>query len=257
MGTANPNGEQLKFVQATPEQQAVIERCLDEQGQRPGASASPELRSGGAKLVGVFFVLAGGASAKLKRERSETTTATWAAPRNLLRKEGSSWKVVFNGAREFFIADTFGAHYLDYLLHHPNQPISAFDLERLVRAEKAVARGKTSFDKGADANAVKAYLRRLDALRAQREKASRDGNETEARRLDPEIETIEKELEQASGAADTGERARNNVRKAIGLVVRTLLKGGPGEKAFGAHLRQFVSLGYEVCYSHADGQAWQ
>ena len=91
MGIANPNEQPLQFVQATPEQRATIERCLDEHGQRPDASASPELWSGGTKLMGILFVFGAGAP------------AVAGTPRNLLRKAGSSWKVVFNGAREFFI----------------------------------------------------------------------------------------------------------------------------------------------------------
>src|SRR4051812_40853475 len=92
----------LRVAQATPEQQAAIERILA--GGPAGLEGSPE------------------------------------AARFLFRKAGSHWRVVFDGRAEFHLADTLGAQYLAYLLHHPNETISSFDLEVAIRPEKGEAR---------------------------------------------------------------------------------------------------------------------
>ena len=57
---------------------------------------------------------------------------------------GRDWKVVFDAGRPFYLPDTQGARYVDYLLHHPNMPISAFDLEVAVQPEKGEARSRNS-----------------------------------------------------------------------------------------------------------------
>src|SRR5215510_8898346 len=90
----------MRVVQATPEQQAVIDRFLR------------------------------GESVRLGGERA----------RFMFRKAGSHWLVVFDGRGEFHLEDTLGARYLDYLLHHPNEAIAAFDLEVAICPEKAEAR---------------------------------------------------------------------------------------------------------------------
>ena len=56
--------------------------------------------------------------------------------------------------------------------------------------------------------------------------------------------------------ADTGERARGNVHKAMKVVMRQLMKGGRQEQAFAGHLDQTLSLGYECLYSHPQGKVW-
>jgi hypothetical protein len=77
--------------------------------------------------------------------------------------------------------------------------------------------------------------------------------------LDEDIEAIESALKAPGQAADAGERARGNVSKAVRAVLRQLRRGGPTEQAFGRHLEQFLSLGYECCYHQPPGQtlAWQ
>lgn len=177
--------------------------------------------------------------------------------RYVFQKAGSSWKVAFEGRPEFNIGNTFGAQYLDYLLHRPNQLISAFDLEVAVRPEKANARRKTSIQNNLDADAVKDYLRELNKLRAKREKASEEGAHAEVERLDDNIEAIEQELKKNGQVTDAGERARGNVSKAIAAVRRNLLRGNRDEKALGEHIKQFVNTGYECIYNQSEGRIWR
>jgi len=177
------------------------------------------------------------------------------AAQNVFSRCGSTWKVILNSGAEFHIGDTLGAHYLNYLLHHPNVPISAFDLEVAVRPEKAGARSKDSIQEKLDPRATREYLRELEKLRAQQEEAREDGDQGEAERLEGEIDALESALEGKDQSRDAGERARGNVGKAIAKVVRKLKKGGGPEKAFAWHLEKFVSTGYECSYSQ-EGRPW-
>ena len=186
--------------------------------------------------------------------RAETLTAPWA--RNVFGKAGTHWDVTFDGGATFHLPDTLGSEYLHYLLHHPGQPISAYDLERTIRPDKAGSRPRDSVQNNLDGDAVRDYLRQLDTLRTQREEAAEDGDWAKADKLDGVIEAIEGELKENRQAPDAGERARGNVSKAIAAIQRRLLNGDRAEQAFGQHLKQFVSLGYECVYNQPKGNRW-
>ena len=74
-------------------------------------------------------------------------------------------------------------------------------------------------------------------------------------RLEGEMEALRSALTGA-GAADTGERAFDNVRKALRVVQEQLRNGGPEERAFAEHLRTHLSIGFECLYSHPEGRIW-
>lgn len=177
-------------------------------------------------------------------------------PRNVFRQIGRSWSVVFAGGPEFHIQHSLGARYLDYLLHHPGEVISAHDLEVAIQPDRKHARGPTSIQPLNDREAVKAYLAELSTLRAARETAQGEGNLAEVDRLDREIEAIELVLSGKACAADTGERARNNVRQAIKTVRNRLAADSKHEQDFGEHIRRFVSQGFDYSYLHPTGEVW-
>jgi hypothetical protein len=79
--------------------------------------------------------------------------------------------VVFDGGDPFYLPDTLGAEYLDYLLHHPNEPIAAFDLEVEITPEKAQARSGNSMQPENDARALSEYREVLHRLQTEREEA--------------------------------------------------------------------------------------
>jgi hypothetical protein len=86
------------------------------------------------------------------------------------------------------------------------------------------------------------------------EKAEEDCNPDVVERLQGEISALEAATKKKAGiAGNAGERARNNVRKAIGAVINRLKTGNQHQKAFAAHLGNFVSLGYEVSYLQPGG----
>jgi hypothetical protein len=63
-------------------------------------------------------------------------------------------------------------------------------------------------------------------------------------------------LSEHGGLADTGKRARDNVRKAVGAVKASLGRGGREERAFAEHLRTHLSIGLECLYTQPQGRVW-
>jgi hypothetical protein len=196
-------------------------------------------------------------NAELKRSRPDMASETRAESRSpyVFRKSGRHWEVVCCGGRGVRLRNTLGARYLDYLLHAPNQPIRAFDLEVEVQPEKGEARSRNSTQPEADPKAKREYQRTLGRLKAEHADAQAMGDVEKVQCLDGEIEALETALK-SSGAADTGERARDNVRKAVAVVMKQLREGGPEERAFAEHLRRNLSIGHESLYSQPLGRIW-
>jgi hypothetical protein len=195
-----------------------------------------------------------GAEAKPPAETPEVQTVN--RPKYLMQKAGSHWEIVFDGGKLFHLEHTLGAQYLDYLLHHPSEVISAYELELVVQPEKGKVRGRDSIQSNSDAAATKDYLRELNDLRAERESAVEVSNHAEVDRLDHEIEPLEAALGANGHAADAGERARGNVSKAIAAVRKKLLKRDTSEKAFAQHIGQFISTGYKCIYNRPKEEKW-
>ena len=245
MSTTVPVDSLKRFLDATPEQRAAIDRYL--LGALDALPSSPELRRDEAARLGFPSPPQDGCPKCGDRF----------AVRGVFRRAGSHWRVVLDGGTEFHLEDTLGARYLDYLLHHPNESISAFDLEVAIRPEKAEARARSTIQAGADPDAARAYLRELSRLRKERDEAAEAGRLVEAERLDGDIEALESALRGDCRAGDTGERARSNVNKALAAVRRRLAKGGKTERAFAEHVERFVSVGYECMYAQESGRSWE
>jgi hypothetical protein len=136
------------------------------------------------------------------------------------------------------------------LLHQPNEVFRAFDLERAVKPDKAGVRGVNSAQKTMDGRALREMRTELLELEAELGEAEAAGLVDKAEGLEQEIEQIKNCLVQSALlGGDSGERARNNVRKAITRTLARLRKGGAGEQALALHLTEAISLGYEVVYT--------
>lgn len=168
-----------------------------------------------------------------------------------MRKVGRQWEVAFGRGERFYLADTLGAKYLDYLLHHPNRPVSTFDLEVPITPEKGAARLRNSLQRESDPQALREYRQELGRLQGEREKAKGAGDLAEVARLAGEIAAVESMLK-GGGGADTGERALDNLRKALQVVPAQLMRGGPEAQALAGHLRTHLSIGFECLHSRAD-----
>lgn len=176
-------------------------------------------------------------------------------PRRSFSRCGDHWKVIFDG-HELHLAQSLGARYLDHLLHRPNQPISAFDLERAILPEKATARALHSRNAAENDETMRQCLRELARLRAERDETTELGDYGRGERAAAEITMLEVQLKQGRRIHDTGERARNNVRKAIGAVVRGLHRGDASQKLLAVHLGQYVDTGYACVYHQPPDAEW-
>lgn len=101
----------------------------------------------------------------------------------------------------------------------------------LARRRLAELRNKVSRLHELDPAAARSCLRRLDQLRAERERAADEGQAGETRDPDGQIE-------------------------AIAAAVRRLLTEDRREREFGLHLNQFVGKGYRFSYVHPQGAVW-
>ncbi|MCX6907097.1 MAG: hypothetical protein NTY01_03530 [Verrucomicrobia bacterium] len=102
-------------------------------------------------------------------------------------KAGSHWDVTYDGSEVFHIKDSLGVKYLYYLFHHPNEPISAYDLETAIQPEKTDARPKDSIQNDLDARATREYRDALYELQRARKKAEEDDDGATIARLDGEL----------------------------------------------------------------------
>lgn len=220
------------------------------------ASSAGKLNSIAPNVEALLAKLSDSQKETVDVEREEPEPSTTQSPRYTFEKKGSQWEGWFDGGH-FYLIDSLGAKYLDYLLHHPKESIRAFDLEIAIRPEKAGARPKNSIQNDLDSHAIHEYLRDLDRLRNERDKAKEDADESKIEGLDEQIEFIETALEKKRQFPDTGEQARDNVRKAIGAVREKLRKGNKYGKAFGKHIEQFVDTGYECIYKQPEGRIWK
>ena len=170
-----------------------------------------------------------------------------------LRREVEFW-IVSYGADSFQLKDTKGLAFLQTLLRHPGREFHVLDLsgggEPLVEGSGRPASG----DAGEllDPSARAAYRRRLEDLREELEEAQRWSDLERAARAQQEIDFLTDELARAVGlggrsrtAGSSAERARVNVSRTIGAVVKKIAAGSP---ALGQHLTAAVRTGYFCAY---------
>ena len=228
----------LLLAEAAPEELTAILRFLTGQALLPPHQGSARPRS------------------KRALEKGPLPPVEQTSPAYVFRRAGKLWEVIFGGAKPFYLEDTLGARYLDYLLHHPNEPIPAFDLEVAVMPEKGEARSRTSIQPESDGRALREYAQALRRLQAERDAAQSANKQEEVARLEEEMEALELMLKGEGGESDTGKRARDNVRKAIRVVLEQLAHGQPRERKLAEHLDTHLSIGLECLYSLPQGRVW-
>ena len=226
----------MVLSRATPEELAAIYRFATGEGNR-------ELRE--LTRIGKEGLASGAAETRVQNK-----------PAYVFRWTGRDWAVVFGGWRAFHLPNVLGARYLDYHLHRPNEPISAFDLEVAVSPDKGEVRARNSIQPESDARALAQYREELRQLPAERKELEAAGDAEALEHLDNEVTALETALTGSDRAADTGRRAFDNVRKAVATVRNHLRQGGREERAFEEHLRTQLSIGHECLYTAPEGRVW-
>jgi hypothetical protein len=191
--------------------------------------------------------------------------------RNLFRREGEYWTVVFDGV-VVRLRDAKGLGHLARLLAHPGREFHAVDLEAAnhqAGSRPAVAAAgqpgragagelqvrRDLGDAGAllDATAKAAYQARLAELRAELEEAEGFNDPERAAKARQETEFLVAELARAVGlggrdrrAAAHAERARLNATRAIRAAMANLARVHP---SLGRHLAATIRTGRYCAYT--------
>jgi hypothetical protein len=164
------------------------------------------------------------------------------------------WRIGY-GRDRFQLKDTKGLSFLHTLLRHPGREFHVLDLAGGGEPGADGGSRAAAGDAGdvLDPAARAAYKRRLEDLRETLEEAQSFNDLERAARAEHEIDFLSEELARAVGmggrsrkAASAVERARVNVSRTIGAVVRKIAAGSP---ALGQHLNATVRTGYFCSYT--------
>ena len=181
--------------------------------------------------------------------------------RNMFRREGDYWSVVFEG-HTVRVRDLKGMRYLARLLAHPGRDFHVLDL---VAAETGRVSHAALGDAGEmlDARAKNAYRRRLAEIEDDMEQARAIGDTERAAQADAERDFLLRELSRAVGlggrdrrASSASERARAGVTRAIRQAIGRI---GEHHPQLGEHLNRAVRTGTHCAYLPDPGApaAWR
>jgi hypothetical protein len=203
--------------------------------------------------------LAGGAA--VAPDRVETTETRG---RNVFRREGDYWTVVYEGAL-VRLPDSKGLRHLARLLAEPGREFHAVDLEaadgtaspggpgRRATADLEVRPDLGDAGELLDAEAKSAYKARLEELEAELDEAETFNDPGRAAKAREEMDFLAQELARAVGlggrdrrAASHAERARLNATRAIRAAMGKLARANP---ALGRHLSSAIRTGRYCSYS--------
>jgi hypothetical protein len=175
----------MRFLQATPNQRAAIDRFL--------LGASGEL---------------GSSPSRSGQGRAARVSGDWAA--FTLRRCREVWQVVFEGDPGFF-GHTTGMTFIDHHLKRPGEPIHPVELLAQLQGQEPIQQRSAAVD---DQDATDQYLRQMDRLRA----IIKDEETSPGKRRVAEEDLAQ--LEQADDyiyhrTFDKAARAAKSVRQAI------------------------------------------
>jgi hypothetical protein len=210
--------------------------------------------------------LEAGQAGEVSQVGSGAAAAAPEASRNVFRREGEYWTVVFDGS-VVRLKDAKGLRHLARLLAHPGREFHATELEaaqsrpspatvgsggRAGGDELAVRRDLGDAGALLDATAKAAYQARLGELRAELEEAEGFNDPARATKARQEMDFLVAELARAVGlggrdrrAASHAERARLNASRAIRAAMAHLARANP---ALGRHLAATVRTGRYCAY---------
>ena len=177
------------------------------------------------------------------------------------RKKGQAWEVRFAGGPDFILLPSKGAAYLQILLSHAGQPISAVDLA--CRVSKHPERFSLGSAGGtADKEALTAYHARLQELNEEMEEAKENLDTARQVKIEEEREWIRKEVRRHTGLGGKPRKDgddRDRVRKAVGIAIRRTIREIENYDAnLAAHLKAPVlRCGLSPCYSPSTGIHWE
>ena len=197
--------------------------------------------------------------ADTEREMAEllrTAAQTVSTPGAMLRPEGGTWHIQYDGT-DVHVPDLKGLWHLRELLARPHQPVSALSL---VAASSDAPISVSDAGPMIDREAVRQYRQRLADLDDELDAAARRGDRARQEERTAERHALIAELKRATGLGDRprragspAERARLNVTRTIRHAITDLATRAP---TLAAHLDESIVTGVSCCYEPRDDVAW-
>ena len=194
-----------------------------------------------------------------EREMAEllrTTAQTVSMPRAMLRPEGGTWHIQYDGT-DVHVPDLKGLWHLRELLARPHQPVSALSL---IAASSDAPISVSDAGPMIDREALRQYRQRLADLDDELDAAARRGDRVRQEERTAERDALIAELKRATGlggrprrAGSPAEKARLNVTRTIRHAITDLATRAP---TLAAHLDKSIVTGVSCCYEPRDDVAW-
>lgn len=188
-----------------------------------------------------------------------STPAPTAVERNVFRKEGDYWILVFNGV-ETRVKDAKGLHDMAHLLARPNQEVHALDLVGSITSDHPRQAVESDAGDVLDEAARSAYKHRLAELEEEMAEAETNGDAMRFERARDERDAIASELASSYGLGgrarklgDRSDRARATVTWRIRAALARIEKSHP---MLGRHLRNSIKTGTFCSYAPEGDMQW-
>jgi predicted ATPase len=176
--------------------------------------------------------------------------------RAILRPEAGTWHVDFNGA-SMHVPDLKGYWHLRELVARPHQPVTALALMG-ASIDEAISTADTG--PVVDAEALRAYRKRLAELDDELDAAALRGDSKRQAERSVERDALIAELKRATGlggrprrSGSPAEKARLNVTRTIRHAINDLATRAP---ELAAHLDESIVTGVSCCYEPRADIAW-
>jgi predicted ATPase len=195
-------------------------------------------------------------TALLMAELLRKTSHTEPTQRAVLRPEGGTWHIDFNGT-DIHVPDLKGLWHLRELVARPHQPVPAISLFA-ASADQPISHADTG--PMLDRQALRQYRQRLAELDDELDAAAVRGDAKRQAERSAERDALITELKRATGlggrprrSGSPAEKARLNVTRTIRHAITDLTTRAP---ELAAHLDESIVTGVSCCYEPRGDIAW-
>jgi hypothetical protein len=199
-------------------------------------------------------------------------------PDNIFRKRGDVWEIRFQGGKKFMLTGVnTGTEYIRYMLERPNTRIPVLDIAgSFPMDERSEDNWPLDFEEGldgfsiespspsanpvADSQAIREYRNEIRRLLEEMETAEKTDNISEIEKLEKEIATVKKAINNAVGPNgqrkilnDPVKNAANSFRNAINRTIEKILRH---DETLGEYLRENIICGHNPSYTPLEEIKW-
>ena len=181
-------------------------------------------------------------------------------PAGIVRPEGNAflhedgvWSIAYEGAGARLI-ELKGFHDIARLLAQPGEPLHCLELSGAPSASDTP-------DEVLDADARRAYRRRIEELQRELEQAEADNDPARSEPVREELDAVIDELAKATGLGGRSRKMRDpaeRARTAVTWRIRSAIKKiGAAHPRLGQHLSNSIRTGHFCVYSPESAISWE